>query len=432
MDELREYIRNNIARGVRAEAITHALKQAGYTDPEIRTAFLPPRQFLNAMRNYTTHARQRLQPWMAKIKKPFAAPKPNRTWMPTKKILPYILLAALMTLIIMLMLISKQNPPVVSFIDNTTGSFASGSVYYDSTYLGDTKGTFNKLPKDFCEKDGVLQIVTNRGPFAFTTDKSDCKTRRLSFVVNIIQVKEVGFYLTMEFMTESRNPLSGALFIDNKAKGTIEGTYDIYKGECRLARIINLTNISNKGIQQGYMEWINEPELCENDIIRYKAKTYIKEEVPLPQIDDVQTVLAAIQQATKECMTYCPNAANCTTEQKIMFCASYIKNIDLNGNGELNDYITPVLDSYGVCESNLYCSQIVACNCEKPLTFDACTSLICLEYQRQNITEQRATEMLRNQFSEGDCTNDNEYDQSNSWLTHYINEGRLSCAAHQE
>lgn len=428
MDELSDYIKQNLSRGVKPEAIKHSLRQAGYTDTEVGMAFehRPQRHFPYALKS--RGPRQWLGPIIQRIKKPFSATTLMARIPPKiRKILPYLALAALMTALLPLMLLSKQKPPIVTFIDNTTGDYASGSVYYDGTYLGNTKGTFNKLPEDFCKKNGVLQIVTNRGPFAFFTDKSDCKTKRLSLVVNIIEVKEVMFYITMEFMTEEREQLSGNLYIDSQDKGTISGAYEIYKEECKLVRVINLTDIINAGIPDGYVEWVNEPELCENDIIRYKAKTYYKEEIALPEPIDLQSTLLAIQKATKDCRVYCPNVSVCSTDQKLMFCTRYLNNLDLDGNGKFNDYITPVLDNYGVCESNLYCSQLINCNCETTLTFDTCTELICIEYQKQNLTAQRATEMLRSQFSEGDCTNDNEYDKANSWWTNYINEGRLSC-----
>jgi hypothetical protein len=466
------YVKDNVRRGVPIEAIRKALRQTGYGDREIESAVnlvlrkksIEPGvgqkklgvlySFLAIPRNLLQKIRQGRKPRMQGAMPPFSytSQQPWRYQGESKpggwfgmrvrqksqqgryahlwKYVPHACLLVMLVVIIVLLFMSRAKPPILVFIDNRTGEHVGGSVYFNGNYLGDTTGTFNRLPKDFCSQPGDLLIVTEQGPILYKTDKSDCKSRRVILLVDVIPVKEVEFYVTMEFMTEEGNELlNGTLVIDGDNKGAIYGTYELYQGECRIIRVLNLTEIKHPGIPLGYVEWSHDPLNCEHDVIRYKVHTYYlpPPEQPVNKTDVIPKILTAFESATRKCQQFCPNATVCSAEQKILFCSQYVENVDLNGNGIQGEFVNNVFGSLGVCESRVYCPQIIFCRCGEILTFDDCVSVLCQRYLSLNMSLSASAKALQTQFQEGGCNTDSSYKAQSSWWNYYLSEGKLDC-----
>jgi hypothetical protein len=465
---LHNYVKENLARGVRPDAIRQVLKRTGYTDQEINAAFERAwkkpgwrerieakfKQFFVQARLFWSRALQKFhkkpssQPVRTFARFRYATQRPSKPGFfdrilandVIRKYGKYAVWAVIVILLIWVVMVYRVKPPVVIFIDNSTGQYAEGSVQLNGVFIGDTKGTFNKLPKDFCRKRSVLELVTKEGPISWDTDATDCKNQRLVLVVRIIPVKEQKFFVSFEFMTEAGEMLNGTLLLDGVDKGRVYGTYDIYQGECRVIGMVNLTQINNAGVPYGYADWIHDPVLCDNDIIRFKVRTYsvpvvepkpVQPNVTLPTLnntDVLRKINMALERATAYCKNFCTNASECTSEKKVMFCTQYPDKLDLNGNGLYTDFVKNVFGDFGVCESRFYCSQIMSCPCEEILDFDSCIGLLCNQYKDQGMDPEAATEALREQLQEGECQSDASYDSTGSWWNWYVSQNKLACS----
>jgi hypothetical protein len=461
--KLVSYVKENLARGVKIEAIKAALKKAGYTDNEIEPNLAAGQKADNfssrlktlfaanttksqlAGKKPTISSRPLMQP---QIMRPTGAQWQNQKlnfWQKTKqwlrqfyekhkKHIPWAVLGALFITFIILLLMIRTRPPAIEFYDNSTGKQVEGSVYYNSNFLGETKGIFNKLPKDFCKQEGMIEIVTRQGRVSWPTEPSDCRQRKLQLIAALLPVKEVNFFVKLEFQKEETGEgIGGTLFIDGKNNGLIKGAYEIYAGDCPGISIINLTNIDPTVYPKSYREWAHDPTMCTNDVIIYKIPIFSPEtkpeeprQQPTPQINTTKILMIQqeLDRVTKICEANCPQAT-CNDAQKTAYCIKYIENTDLNANGQTNNYVPMIFGDYGVCEDRVYCSQILNCNCDGTLEFETCIPILCAEHQRQGKTKLEQTEGVKKLLSEGACQNDSGYDARTSWWTNM--QDKLNC-----
>lgn len=450
--KLISYVRENLARGVRLDAIHFALRRAGYAEREIQAAINAvglirqqnPKSIPGVQRQFGLQPiRPQIRPgqrlsiaqgfrlWLNKtvfwVKQHFRIPEKYR------KYVPYAVLGILALIFLMVLVMSRQRPPVVQFFDNSTQKSMEGSVYYNSIFVGETKGTFNKLPKQFCEGQGNLEIVTRQGRIGWPTNQSDCKQRELKLVARLVPVREVAFTIRLEFVTEdTKDRVNGTLFIDGKKIGKINGRYDLPDVQCPSIHILNITGIKVSSFPGDYIEWTHDTEKCGHDIIRYTMPTYnptVKPPVQPPQQPLINhTVIMVIAEeldrVTRLCQGVCPNGT-CTRSQEVAFCSQYYSKVDLDANGVYNNYIPFIFGDYGVCEDRLYCWQITSCQCEETLNFDSCTKILCQDLRQKNMTAVQSTIELKKLLQEGSCQTDKNYDARTSWTNNL--QGQLNC-----
>jgi hypothetical protein len=407
------FVQENLRRGVPLEKIKHMLRQHGYHEKEvnkvIRRALGPfPKRLALALR----------ERWEA-----FAGRVPI-----TRKQFFYLFFGGLVVALLMLMYCSRKSPPVVSFMDDD--GYLAGSVYYNDEYLGDTKGTFNKLPAHFCRQEGKLVLKTAEGPVSWGTDSSDCRHRKLKLTAESLGVKEVRFFVTLRFVSHDGMLLSGKLYIDGQDKGFIGGIHNVPVSECTAMRELSLIEID----EIGSASWGLDPEYCENDEIIFRTP---RPPVEIPDFEEepgrnISQVFIEIQEAVMRsieyCEAFCPQAdehGNCTQEQKYAFCKRYVEGIDFNANGEYDDFLTGILDDYGACEDRVYCSFLTECGCRERLSIDSCIDIVCEELRKQVATVQEQDHILLTTITEGGCRDDIHYVQEDSWWSSYKN--RMTC-----
>ncbi|MFH0979255.1 MAG: hypothetical protein V1837_08225 [Candidatus Woesearchaeota archaeon] len=428
---LLSYIRENLRRGVRVEAVRATLLKEGYNHKEIDHA-IGLEAPIRPQARVVTQAKQK------EAKRPKSSIKEVLgrligLCIKYKRFLPYAILVTMLILLVFLIMMSRIKPPTLEFLDQATQTPVRGSVFYNGVYLGTTTGTFKELPKEFCEGEGLIEVYTKLGTIAWRTNKSDCSHMSLVLNVKYAEIQEVFFYVTLQFLTEEdRKPVNGTLFIDGKEAGKIQGSYQMTKSECPQVHILNLTKIENAKVPRKHMEWQQNPAHCEDEVIRY----WIPANLPVPQeilptinVTNNTAIIMKMQQeyekALRECSNYCPNTTNCTHKQKAEYCSSFVKDADLDANGHVGDFIANFFGEFGVCEDRVYCSQLTYCQCDQTLTFESCRPILCGEFALQRMTKEEATAALKETLQEGRCQGDERYNYQQSWWSNMQN--KLNC-----
>jgi hypothetical protein len=200
--------------------------------------------------------------------------KPIRTFFssPVNR-LTSVFLGVLLILMVFLIALNRPTPPILYFVDEITGEFLSGDVYLDDEFIGETQGTFDKLPERYCRSKHILSLKINKVILKWNTSREDCELYKIPFTHNFTGLSTMeekkGFIMMLFVMKDTEEPLRGSLFFDGEYITTINGKYAFSEEECLAIKNINLTNIDE--IEQNYYEWQHNSDLCKYSIIKYVA-----------------------------------------------------------------------------------------------------------------------------------------------------------------
>jgi hypothetical protein len=100
----------------------------------------------------------------------------------------------------------------------------------------------------------------------------------------------------------------------------------------------------------------------------------------LGEIERENKLREAMTNAQRYCDEKCSLALtnSCDLKSLATFCITKIEGgLDLNGNGQNNDYDDKLAGGVGVCEDGLYCPLVASCSCNQVLNTKNCIKIVC-------------------------------------------------------
>ncbi len=154
------------------------------------------------------------------------------------------------------------------FIDETTGAYIPGYVYFDGLFVGETDGeSFKGFTDSYCSGGHIARIESGTEAFEWQTYPADCKAKKLFFKVNFKEAKPSENIL-FKFIDNKEDHVSGKLYFDGLFVEDINGLFSLKRAECQ-----NITKIKLESASY-YGKWDNYPESClENSEISFKIST---------------------------------------------------------------------------------------------------------------------------------------------------------------
>ena len=99
----------------------------------------------------------------------------------------------------------------------------------------------------------------------------------------------------------------------------------------------------------------------------------------LQKIEQKEKFNQAKGDAKRECDEICTHALqnDCDIQQKAQFCQhKLLTGLDVNMDGDINDYSEDLLGGIGICEDAIYCPQVTACQCQGQMTMKNCVGVL--------------------------------------------------------
>ncbi len=156
-------------------------------------------------------------------------------------------------------------PPKIVFIDKESDEMLNGKVLLDDDYVGDSKnGEFTGLPDDFCKKEHKITLELSDRQYSWKSFPSDCELNYIIFKVEREKILEKKIITMGFFVKETKEPIKGTLYFDNKSIADTSGEYKVDVDTCNSIRTINIKT------KKKDIEWKHHSLWCESyDIINY-------------------------------------------------------------------------------------------------------------------------------------------------------------------
>lgn len=233
--------------------IRAGLLKSGYADNEIRDA-LKVEDTEKSEKAAVAASAEKMHPitdWLKKYKAAIA------------------IFLCLQILIILVIVVTKVQPPTVYFLDKATNTFQIGEVFFDGKLIGTAQGRFDSLPVEYCNGVHVLEFRAAGEKIVWDTNPADCKldSVKYSFTIRKESIEAQPDTVALNFTAPNMERITGTLRFDNVTRGLVIEQFVITKDECR--NISNVEVIAGEARNITIYSWQHNAADCDSDVITY-------------------------------------------------------------------------------------------------------------------------------------------------------------------